>query len=153
MAGGAEVQAADAARLEAAHRALRADRDIQFQMDRVEPPQPPEWLVKTSRWLGEHLRPVGRFFRWIDSFLPDAPWAKIILWSVIALAAATLVLVLWRGLREKKWEWPFRRRRLGAAEAGAEEEWRPEEAPARAWLEEADALAQAGRYAEAIHHF
>lgn len=152
MAGGAEVQAANAARLEAAHKAIRADRDIQFQMDRAERPQPPEWLVKTLRWLGERLRPVGRFFRWIDSFLPDAPWAKIILWSVIALAAATLLVVLWRGLREQKWDWPFRRRRRPAADAEPEAEWRPDEAPARAWLEEADALALAGRYAEAIHH-
>ena len=34
----------------------------------------------------------------------------------------------------------------------AEEDWAPEEAGARSWLEEADALAREGRFAEAIHH-
>lgn len=145
------MQAASAARLEAAHRALRADPDIQFRMERAEMPKPPEWLVAFLRWSGERLRPVGRFFRWIDSFLPDAPWAKIILWTVIALAAATLAVVLWNGLRGQRWGWPLRRRHM-AADAEPEEEWRPEEAPARAWLDEADALAGAGHYAEAIHH-
>lgn len=146
------MQAAGAARLEAAHRALRADPDIQFGMERAEVPKPPEWLIKGLHWTGERLRPVGRFFRWIDSFLPDAPWAKIVLWAVIALAAATLLMVLWYGLREQRWGWPLRRRHIAAGDVEAEEEWRPGEAPARAWLEEADALAGAGRYAEAIHH-
>lgn len=150
MAG--EAQADAAARLEAAHRALRADPDIQFQLQRVEEPKPPEWLVHFLRALGKGLRPIGRFFRWIDSFLPDIGWAKILLWIVIAAAAVTLVVMLWRGLRSGRWEWPWRRRTLRAAEAAEEEEWRPEEAPARAWLEEADRLAGEGRYAEAIHH-
>ena len=146
------MQAADAARLEAAHRALRANPDIQFRMHRFEPPKPPEWLVSSLRWLGERLRPAGRFFRWINGFMPDAPWAKIILWTILAIAAATLIVVLWRGIRHGNWQWPFRRRRLASATPEAEEEWRPDEAPARAWLEEADALAGSGHYAEAIHH-
>jgi hypothetical protein len=146
------VQAAGAARLEAAHRALRADGDIQFQLQRVERPRPPDWLIRFLHWLGEVLRPVGRFFSWIDSFLPAAPWAKIILWAVLGLAALTLAVALWRGVREGRWDWPFRRRRLASAELSSEEEWRPDEAPARAWLEEADRLAGEGRFAEAIHH-
>ncbi|MBV9930054.1 MAG: DUF4129 domain-containing protein [Alphaproteobacteria bacterium] len=152
MAGEAQAQAAAAAKLEAAHRALTADPDVQFQLQRVEPPRPPEWLLHFLHALGKALRPVGRFFRWVDSFLPDAPWAKIFLWAVIALAAATLLLILWRGLRHARWEWPYRRRRLATVAAAEDEEWRPEEAPARAWLEEADRLAGEGRYAEAIHH-
>jgi hypothetical protein len=145
------VQAADAARLEAAHRALRADPDIQFQLERVETPKPPEWLIHLLDRLGRALSPVGRFFGWIDSHLPAAPWARIFLWTVIAVAAIMLAIVLWRGFRDGRWEWPFRRR-LASAVPAAEEEWRPEEAPARAWLEEADRLAGEGRYAEAIHH-
>ena len=151
MAGEAQAQAA-AARLEAAHNALRADPDVQFQLQRVQEPKPPEWLIHFLRWLGKGLRPIGRFFRWIDSFLPDAPWAKIVLWTVIAVAAITLLVVLWRGLRSGRWEWPFRRRRLTSVDATPEDEWRPEEAPARAWLDEADRLAGDGLYAEAIHH-
>jgi hypothetical protein len=153
VAGGAEVQAVDAARLEAAHRALLADRDIQFTLDRAQQPKPPEWLTALLRGLGHALRPVGRFFRWIDGFLPDAPWAKIFLWGVIALAALTLLVILWRGLRQGRWEWPFRRRRAHTSvDATPEEAWTPGEAPAREWLDEADALAARGLYAEAIHH-
>jgi hypothetical protein len=33
-----------------------------------------------------------------------------------------------------------------------EEAWAPEAAPARAWLNEADAMARQGRFAEAVHH-
>ena len=150
MAG--EAQGEAAARLEAAHRALRADPDIQFQLQRVEEPTPPEWLIQFLRWLGRGLRPIGRFFRWVDSFMPDVAWAKILLWTVLAVAAVTLVVVLWRGLRGGRWEWPWRRRRLARAEPAEETEWRPEEAPARAWLEEADRLAGEGLYAQAIHH-
>jgi hypothetical protein len=36
--------------------------------------------------------------------------------------------------------------------ADASEEWVPAAAPARAWLEEADALAARGEFAEAVHH-
>jgi hypothetical protein len=155
VAGGAEAQAADAARLEAAHRALLANRDIQLALPRVEQPKPSEWLIGLRRWLDDALRPVGRFFRWLDGFLPDAPWAKIFLWSIVALVAATVLVILWRGLRRGRWEWPFRRRARAVQVAAAPEEeapWMPAEAPARAWLEEADILARDGRYAEAIHH-
>lgn len=152
MTGAAQAQAADAARLEAAHRALRTDPDIQFQLQRVEPPRPPEWLDHLLRWLAHVLRPVGRFFRWIDSFLPSAPWARIFLWAAIAVAAATFALVIWRGLRDGRWEWPYRRRRQAQPAIPDEEAWAPEAAPAREWLAEADALAAQGRYGEAIHH-
>jgi hypothetical protein len=43
-------------------------------------------------------------------------------------------------------EWPWRRRR---AEEDAEGDWRPDEGAARQLLAEAEALAAAGRYAEA----
>ena len=44
-----------------------------------------------------------------------------------------------------------RRARQVPVEPG-EEEWTPEAAPAREWLAEADALAERGLYAEAVHH-
>ena len=115
-------------------------------------PKPPEWLLHVLRWLGHVLRPVGRFFHWIDSFLPSAPWAKILLWTVLALAVLTFAVVIWRGLRDGRWEWPYRRRRPLAVADAEEEAWAPEAAPAREWLAEADALAAEGRYGEAIHH-
>ena len=50
-------------------------------------------------------------------------------------------------------EWRLRPPRIArGANVPAEEEWTPEETGARAWLEEADALAREARFAEAIHH-
>jgi hypothetical protein len=97
------------------------------------------------------LKPVGRLLRWIGSFFPDAAYARIILWTVIALGAAALLLVLYNRIRHG--EWRLRLPRLATAtDAQDEEEWTPDAAGARSWLEEADALAREGRFAEAIHH-
>ena len=141
-------------RFAAAHRALRADPDIQFDLHRAEPPhQAPAWLTHFLQWLGKLFEPVGRFFSWIGSFMPDAPYARIFLWSVLAAAAGGLLWMLWMRAREGAWRLPKWRRRRVAADAAVEEEaWQPEAAPAREWLEEADRFAEQGRYAEAAHH-
>jgi hypothetical protein len=99
------------------------------------------------------LRPVGRAFEWIGSFMPNAPYARIFLWTVLALAALFLIFIVYQRVRHGEWRLP-RRRRAAAADAAAEEEaqWAPEAAPARSWLQEADALAARGLYAEAVHH-
>lgn len=97
------------------------------------------------------LRPVGRAIAWLFGLLPDAPYARILLWTVLALAAATLGYALFQRLRYGRWGLRRRRARMLEAEAG-EAEWAPDAAPARAWLEEADALAREGRFAEAVRH-
>jgi hypothetical protein len=139
--------------LAAAHDALKADSSIQFSLQPAPPPpEPPPWLRDFFQWLGDALAPVGRFFAWISSFMPDAPYARILLWTVMAAAALGLALMVYRRIRDGEWRLP-RRRRAAAAPAEAEEEsWAPEAAPARSWLREADALAAEGRYAEAVHH-
>lgn len=132
-----------------AHQALRADPSIQFNLTPVEPPpEPPSWLKDVLGWLGRTLKPV---FEWIEGILPDAPVARFLFWSLIALVAAALIWIIVDRLRHGEWRLPWRRR-VTLAEAEVEEEWRPEAAPARSWLEEADALAAQGRFAEAIHH-
>ncbi|HEY0411631.1 MAG TPA: DUF4129 domain-containing protein [Allosphingosinicella sp.] len=98
------------------------------------------------------MRPVGHAIDWVGGFLPNAPYARILLWAVLALAAAGLAAMAYQRIRHGEWRLP-RRRRPAAVTAGTEEEaWAPEAAPARSWLREADALAEEGRYAEAIHH-
>ncbi|MGK2910266.1 MAG: DUF4129 domain-containing protein [Sphingobium sp.] len=149
------VSAASDERLIAAHRALRAEGDVQFSMaPAAGPPPTPAWLKAFGEWLEHVLAPVGRFFRWISSFMPDAPYAKIILWTVIAAVAVLLLWMIYDRIRHGVWQWPKMPRRRVAAwiAAGADENWSPEAAPARAWLKEADALAAQGRFADAVHH-
>ena len=112
----------------AAHRELLADRSIQFELPMFEPPQPPAWL----RWLAE----------WLSA---DHPVLRILLWGVVALVVLAILYVIVRRLMGA--DWP--RRRRGGEED--EPEWRPEAAPARALLGEADALAAQGKFAEAAH--
>lgn len=106
--------------------------------------------MELGRIIAKVLRPVGRFLEWLFSFLPDAAYARLLMWAVIGLGGAALLWALYNRVRYG--EWRLRLPRLAVAAEVAEEEWAPEEAGARSWLEEADALAQEGRYAEAIHH-
>lgn len=95
---------------------------------------------------------MARFFQWIGSFMPDAPYARIFLWAMLAVAALALAAAVYQRVRYGEWRLP-RRRRATAVEPGPEEEtWISETAEVRSWLREADALAAEGRYAEAVHH-
>ena len=139
--------------LAAAHRALRAGGDVQFDMLPADPPRPPPaWLKALGEWLERVLAPVGRFLRWVSSLMPDAPYARIFLWTMIAALALLLGWMVLDRVRHGVWRLPRWPRRRLAAPATAEEDWTPEAAPARAWLAEADALAAEGRYGEAVHH-
>lgn len=111
-----------------AHEALVADRSIQFDLGGYVPPTVPAWLRALVEFLG-------------DAF----PVLRVIFWLLVALVAGMILYLI----ANRLWgvELPWRRKR---AEAAAEE-WRPAEAPARALLAEADALAAGGHYAEAAH--
>lgn len=150
--GGPALSAA-AQRFSDAHRALRDDPTIQFGMNPAAPPKLPEipgWL----KWLFDFLKPVGRFFDWVSSLMPSAPYVRILLWVVIAALALMLVWMVVTRLRSGEWRIPMKKRRARQVAAGAlpEEEWAPDAAPAREWLAEADALAARGLYAEAVRH-
>lgn len=137
----------------AAHDALKADPSIQFTLQAVPPPpEPPPWMRAFGEWLGDALGPVGRFFGWIGSFMPDAPYARLFLWTVLAIAALALASAIYQRIRYGEWRLPRRRRAVSVEPDPEEEQWAPEAAPARSWLREADALAAQGRYAEAVHH-
>ena len=113
-----------------AHRRLLEQKAIQFDMQPVARPSPPAWL-----------KPLGEFIGAIS------PLLQILFWAGVAALVVFLVLAIARRVEDGEWSW--RRKKAAAPERA--ESWRPEEAPARALLREADALAAAGRYAEAVH--
>jgi len=124
-AAGAGTAGADA--FARAHVRLLADSRIQFALPQAPRPHTPAWLEAVARWIRDAW-PVLQVVTWITL-------------GAIALFILYMILSQFVDLR-----WPWRRTTQEAAE---EPEWRPDAAPVRALLEEADALAAAGRYAEA----
>lgn len=152
ISGTGQAAAGKADRFTQAWQALRGDSSVQFNYaPPPAPPKAPAWLESFFRWLGHTLDPVGRALKWIGSLFPSAPYARILLWTVIALGVAAILWAIY--IRIRYGVWRFRMPRAASAEPmEAEEEWVPEQAGARSWLEEADALAREGRFAEAIRH-
>lgn len=107
-----------------AHQALLDDRAIQFTMNQVEQPRPVE------PWRGWDLSGLFEVLAWV---------------SVAIVAAAVIYFVVRYAMGVKL------RRREREAGAPLEEVWRPAEAPSRALLAEADALAERGDFAGAAH--
>lgn len=116
------------------------------------PPQSPEWLTQFLHWLGHQLAPIARFLAWITQMMPDAPYARIFLWCLLAVLVGLLLWVVYQRIRHGEWRLPHRARSRQASPVADDPEWQPDAAPAREWLREADALAAEGRYAEAVHH-
>lgn len=117
------------------------------------PTQPPAWLRAFGQWLRHYVfGPIGRFLEVLGGLIPDAPYARILLWTVLAAGLIAIGWMVWTRMREGNWRAPRWRRRQVPELVEAEEEWRPDAAPVRAWLEEADVLAGEGRFAEAAHH-
>lgn len=128
----ADLPAPDPAAFAEAHRRLLADSSIQFRMEPFTPPDPPPNMPD---WSG----PMGSFIQAIW------PVVKVLFWAAVAAFVLYILYALY--LRFSGSEWPWQRR---PAEA-PDESWRPDEAPARQLLSEADALAARGRFSEAAH--
>jgi hypothetical protein len=114
-------------KLAAAHRALLNTPGIQFDFAAAPPPKPPSWL-----------EPLLAFVRVI------APYLQYLFWGGLIVGA---VFVLWFIVREivpERWL-RGRRQRVAATD------WRPAPEQAQALLADADRLAEAGRFDEAIH--
>jgi hypothetical protein len=106
-----------------AHQRLLADRSIQFDLPRVEQAESPPWLL--------------------DFLKAIYPVLKILFWVAAAMLLAYLLYAVFSWASGRDWPW-----RRAKAEA-ADESWRPDEAPARQLLGEADRLAADGHYAQA----
>lgn len=115
-------------RFAAAHAALRKTPGIQFDFAGAPaPPPPPAWL-----------EPLVKMLKVI------APVVPYVFWGGVILGAALILFFIARELVPERW---FRRRKIEVAAT----DWRPEPEKARALLEDADGLAAAGRFEEAIH--
>ena len=128
----------DLAALDAAHEAYAARTDLQLERPEWDapPPQPvkppPRWLVSLSEFLG--------FF---------APLFQVLFYLIIvAVVLGFLYFLFGEAIRV----------RLGGSGRGKVDQGddvmidlRPDAAMARSLLEEADALARAGKFAEAVH--
>lgn len=103
-----------------AHRRLRADGDIQFDLPVLQPTPPRA---------------------------PSPPWFSLPEWSLWLVAGVVVALILWIVVREiiKR---SGQGNAYNPRET-PEAQWRPEEKVARALLADADALAAQGRYEEA----
>ena len=110
------------------HARLVADKSTQFELPAFVPPEIPAWI-----------KPTGAFFKWL---LPAFPY---IFWGAVALVVGLVAWFIVNESRGMAFRWPWQRKPV----AEEETEWAPDETAARALLTEAEALAAAGRYAEA----
>lgn len=111
---------------------LRDSGRYQTEMEAIEPPDPPEvpdWL----RWIGDLFGSAEGLF-------------ELLLWIAIAAVVGVILVLVGRRIADVLAE-----RRARRADAVETPEWRPDAAPARALLAEAEALAAQGRFAEAAH--
>lgn len=118
----------DPAAFAEAHRQLVSDSSIQFDMSAFVRPEVPGWL------------------KMLVAFL-TSPAGKVLLWGCLAAGALIILYLLLKQLPAIRLRWSGNK----DDEGDAGEAWRPEQAAARALLEEADKLAKAGRYDEAAH--
>lgn len=129
---GAAIKGAEAAQeAERAWTAVRGDQTIQY----VPVNLPPDPTRQDPQWLKDLIRALGEGF--------SGSW-PVLKWVLLALFAAITIYALWRLLS------PL----LGRPRAARSEpapEWQPDRAEAEALLEDADALAAAGRFDDAVH--
>jgi len=116
---------------------LRDSGDIQFAP--VQPPktpEPPEWLRLLDQWLRDLFEPLGRAL--------GASGPTIL--KILAVLAVILALyVIWRLLQPWLAKW---RQQVDDQEEGI---WAPDRNSAQALIDEADRLAAAGKFEEAVH--
>ena len=118
------------------HKRLLRDRSLQFDFTAIKPPD----LPHLPAW----LKAVGEFLA--KAFTAAFPVLKVLFWAGVA---AAIVLILWLILREFYGvRWPGRRRARAARPTPAD--WRPDPRRARALLENADRLAEQGRFDQAV---
>jgi len=114
-----------------AHDSLLRGKDLQFEPSAApKPPDLPDWLLAIGKALGA-----------------AAPYLTYVFWGLLILGAGIILYFVIRELITTRW--PSMRPNKGPVLN--DEAWRPSAAKARTLLEDADRLAAAGRFAEAVH--
>ena len=113
------------------HGALLRGKDLQFEPTAApKPPDLPNWLLAIGKVLGS-----------------AAPYLTYVFWGVLILGVGIILYFVVRELILTRW--PSLKPNKGPVLS--DETWRPSAAKARTLLEDADKLAAAGRFAEAVH--
>lgn len=116
--------------------AIRASADIQFApLPPTPPPEMPDWLAALGRFLQGLFGPLGE---WLGVAWPT--FEKVLTGLAVLLA----LVVVWALLAPVV-------RRMRQPRPVAEAPWTPDRADALALLDDADRLAEAGRFDEATH--
>ncbi len=134
--GNAGTSAGNEAGARDAWESVRAQSEIQFEPVALPEPEPPGWLQSLLEALAELLGPVGRFLA--------ANW-PVLKWVLLAAAIAALLYLLWTLLAPSLMSQRSKRNDDGS------DHWVPDREQALALLEDADRLAETGRYDEAAH--
>jgi Domain of unknown function (DUF4129) len=117
---------------------LMRDPTLQFSFDKPPPIAPPiqlpHWLQVIDQWLGKIFGGLGNVLGWV--FVGGL---------VLALLAVLFFIV--REIVRTRWPELLKRKKPKPAKV---DDWRPDAATARALLEDADKLAAAGSYGEAV---
>jgi len=123
------------------HAEFLTDGELQLEWPEAEAPEPveppPGWLRGLADFLGELLNLLGPVFR-------------LLFYGICVILVASIVWFIFRNLIEARIP-GLRRKRSEGIEESVAEPYRPDAVAARSLLEEADALAAAGRFAEAVH--
>ena len=120
--------------------AVRADDTIQYapvDVPQQPPPKPPGWLEDLFKWLGDLFEPLGSAF--------GSSWS-VVKWILLAIAIGLVLLLLWR-MFGPLLGWRPERRGTEIGESG----WAPDTSAVLALLEDADRLAEEGRFDDATH--
>lgn len=131
--------------LASAQAQLMGDRTLQFTFGKAPPtpdPQLPHWLQALLHAIGQFLRGAAGFLGGLGTVME---WVFV---GGLAVALALVIFFIGREIIRARWPGLFKRK---AKPKPAPLDWRPEASAARALLEEADRLAAAGEYAEAVH--
>ncbi|HWA62291.1 MAG TPA: hypothetical protein VG939_13005, partial [Caulobacteraceae bacterium] len=121
----------------AAHARLLHDKALQFDFSTLTPPPEPHvpgWLKAIQHFIADVLTAIF-------------PALQVLFWIGLALIVGAIVLLIVREMAGVR----FARRRRAKAARVQPADWRPEAWKAKALLEDADRLADEGRFDEAVH--